>query len=170
MIYWVVYFISLYWYFNIIFESIMAQNRFTDQKKRISDFYTEALVVCPKCEKKALARVDYEAQQARLFCAHCGYNKVTSTDMSFYGVTGRWKIPANHYFQAELWLQYPFKDNVFYAYNMAHLEYLEQYISATLREHKDRTHFTLLEKLPLFYHEAKNREPLLKLIAKLKNK
>ena len=39
-----------------------------------------------------------------------------------------------------------------------------------LREHKDRTHFTLLEKLPRFYHEAKNREVLLKLIAKLKAK
>ena len=46
--------------------------------------------------------------------------------------------------------------------------YLEKYISATLREHKDRTNFTLLEKLPKFYHEAKNREGLLKIIAKLK--
>jgi hypothetical protein len=42
--------------------------------------------------------------------------------------------------------------------------------SDTLREHKDRTHFTLLEKLPKFYHEAKNREGVLKIIAKLNNK
>ena len=55
-------------------------------------------------------------------------------------------------------------------FNREHLDYLEAYISAMLREHKDRTHFTLLEKLPRFYHEAKNRDTLLKLIAKLKNK
>lgn len=79
-------------------------------------------------------------------------------------------MPANHYFHAGLWLQAPFKKDIFWAYNGKHLEYLERYISATIREHKDRTGFTLLEKLPKFYHEAKNRESLLKIIAKLKSK
>ena len=79
-------------------------------------------------------------------------------------------MPANQYFQAELWLQSSFKKDLFWAYNDKHLEYLERYISATIREHKDRVGFTLLEKLPKFYHEAKNRESLLKIIAKLKNK
>jgi len=73
-------------------------------------------------------------------------------------------------FRSELWLQAPFKKDVFWAYNDKHLEYLERYISATIREHKDRAGFTLLEKLPKFYHEAKNREGLLKIIAKLKSK
>jgi hypothetical protein len=39
-----------------------------------------------------------------------------------------------------------------------------------MREHKDRAHFTLLEKLPKFYHEGKNRTALLKIIEKLKKK
>lgn len=56
------------------------------------------------------------------------------------------------------------------AYNGKHLEYLEQYISAKLREHKDRSHFTLLEKLPAFYGKAQSREALLKIITKLKYK
>jgi len=77
---------------------------------------------------------------------------------------------ANVYFDAELWYLYPFKDDYFFAYNHSHLIYLEQYIGSKLREHKNRTHFTLLEKLPKFYHEAKNRESLLKLIEKLKRK
>jgi hypothetical protein len=63
-----------------------------------------------------------------------------------------------------------FKNDVIFAFNGDHLNYLENYISANLREHKDRNHFTLLEKLPKFYHEAKNREALLKIIQKLKNK
>ena len=56
------------------------------------------------------------------------------------------------------------------AYNEAHLDYLEKYISATLRQHTDRKHFTILEKLPKFYHEAKNRSDLLKIIEKLRRK
>lgn len=79
-------------------------------------------------------------------------------------------LPAQLYFNAELWLQMPFRGDVFIAYNQEHLEYLEKYISASLREHKDRTHFTLLEKLPKFYHDAKNRDALLKIISKLKRK
>ncbi|MEH3114660.1 hypothetical protein [Pedobacter terrae] len=79
-------------------------------------------------------------------------------------------MSANGYFGAELWLRAPFKNEVFWAFNFEHLLYLESYISANLREHKDRSHYTLLEKLPKFYHLAKNREALLKLIEKLKNK
>lgn len=67
-------------------------------------------------------------------------------------------MPAHQYFQVELWLQAPFKKDIFWAYNDKHLEYLERYIAATIREHKDRSGFTLLEKLPKFYHEAKNRD------------
>ncbi len=79
-------------------------------------------------------------------------------------------MPANQFFNAELWLTASFKSELFWAFNDKHLEYLERYISAGLREHKERTHFTLLEKLPKFYHEAKNRDSLLKIISKLKNK
>ncbi len=142
------------------------QNRFQDENLILSNFYQEVLVVCPSCAKKAIAKVNFETKTARLFCTSCGYNKETTTAIS----NGTINTAANHYFQAELWLQTPFKNEIFWAYNDKHLEYLECYISATIREHKDRTGFTLLEKLPKFYHEAKNREGLLKIIAKLKNK
>ena len=60
------------------------------------------------------------------------------------------KVAANEYFDAELWYMAPFKSEEFVAFNREHLDYLEAYTSAQLREHKDRTHFTLLEKLPRF--------------------
>ena len=104
---------------------------------------------------------------ARLFCTHCGYNKECSTKLV---KNGSIETAANYYFNAELWLKAPFKNDVFWAYNDDHLTYLEGYINASLREHKNRSGFTLLEKLPKFYHEAKNRDALLKIIAKLKNK
>ncbi len=142
-------------------------NRFQDENLTLNNFYRDAWVLCPSCEKKAIAKVDFENQTARLFCVQCGYNKETSTALV---PNGTMKMAAHRYFNAELWLKASFKTDVFWALNGTHLEYLERYISATLREHKNRTHFTLLEKLPKFYHEGKNREDLLKIIAKLKNK
>lgn len=140
--------------------------RFQDENFLPSDFYQEVVVFCPTCAKKAMAKVNFETKTARLLCLHCGCNKETTTAIKY----GTINTAANYYFKAELWLKAPFKNDVFWAYNDKHLEYLERYISATIREHKDRTGFTLLEKLPKFYHEAKNREGLLKIIAKLKSK
>ncbi len=148
----------------------MISNRFQDKNKRITDFQKEVLVVCPKCTKRALAKVNYEENKARLFCENCGYNKEIETEVTVFGHLGNWQLSANSYFSVDLWLKASFKEDVFFAYNYEHLEYLEQYIGAKLREHKDRSHFTLLEKLPKFYHDSKNRESLLKLIQKLKRK
>ena len=141
-------------------------NRFQDENLTLSDFYKEVLVVCTSCEKKAIAKVDFETKSARLFCVNCGYNKETSITFN----KGTIQMAANHYFNANFWLKGSFKNGVFWAYNYKHLAYLERYINASLREHKNRTHFTLLERLPKFYHEAKNRGALLKIIEKLKSK
>lgn len=146
---------------------MIQQERFQDQGKVLSDFYSEVWVVCPACAKKALAKVNIETNTVRLYCLNCGYNKEISTKLSPNATI---MMAAHDYFGASLWLQSSFKNDVFFAYNGAHLDYLERYISANLREHNDRSHFTLLEKLPKFYHEAKNRPRLLKIIAKLKLK
>src|SRR5690606_33171020 len=115
-----------------------------------------------------VTKTDYEKNTARLYCQSCGYNKQVPTETEVFGIKGNWEMAAHGYFNAKLWLQYPFKNEMFFAYNDLHLEYLENYISAKLREHKDRKGFTLLEKLPKFYHEAKNRDALIKIIEKLK--
>lgn len=141
--------------------------RFQEENLTRSDFYKEVWIICPSCAKKAITIVDFETCEAKLYCTHCCYIKKTTTK---FRKDGSIVVAAHRYFQAELWLQWSFKNDVFWAYNDKHLEYLERYISATLREHKDRTGFTILEKLPKFYHEAKNREALLKIISKLKNK
>ncbi len=146
---------------------MILSNRFTDENLKASTFYNEVLVVCPMCTQKANTSVNIETKTAKLFCLQCGHNKERSIDLYNNGTL---KMPANMYFKVDFWLRATFKNEVFYAYNYIHLAYLERYIYASIREHKDRTGFTLLEKLPKFYHEAKNREALLKIITKLKNK
>ncbi len=140
--------------------------RFQDQHLNVTDFYQEVWVICPVCAKKAIAKTDYETKLARLFCAFCGHNKQASIGI---GKNGMLKMEAQAFFDAELWLQAPFKNNeIFWAYNAAHLSYLEKYIKADLRETRNRTHFTMTEKLPKYMQHAKNRAALLKLINKLK--
>lgn len=147
----------------------MNDHRFTDQHKRLTDFQNEVWVYCPQCQKQSIARLLPEAKNARLACVHCGFHKEFSTVVSDESGSSYEIIQAAHmYFDAALWFSAPFKNEVIWAYNPKHLEYIEMYISAKLREQKDRTHFTLLEKLPKFYHEARNRDALLKIIGKLK--
>ncbi len=145
-------------------------NRFQDQNLRLSDFNNEVIVECPACNKKATASISSDAEYANLLCKNCGHNKRASASQTVGKSTYQISLAAHHFFGANLWLQAPFKEDVFCAYNYVHLDYLESYIGSKLREHKDRTHFTLLEKLPKFYHEGKNREALLKIIEKLKKK
>ncbi len=148
----------------------MSTVRFTDQQKILSDFQTQVVVHCPACNAKAMAVTDQAVHKVRLTCLQCGYNKESSILTKYGSKTMEVIMPAHRYFDATLWYRSPFRNDVFMAYNEAHLAYLKEYIGATLREHRDRTHFTLLEKLPKFYHDARNRESLLKLIAKLEKK
>lgn len=152
---------------NELTVKMNEHKRLEDENLLISDFFNEVLVICPACAAKAVAKANTEAKKARLFCLHCGYNKEASAASGKHIIITK---PVNQFFDAELWLQAAFKNEVFWAFNDKHLDYLERYISATLRGHKERMYFTLLEKLPKFYHEAKNREGLLKIIAKLKSK
>lgn len=145
---------------------LMGQTkRFQDQNLTLSDFYDEVCVVCPGCAKKALAKTDRENKTARLFCSHCEYNKTASTA---FGTNGNLIMAASAYFDAKIWYQATFKNEVLWACNLAHLTYLQSYIASGIRENKDRNRFTLVEKLPKFMQIAKNREALLKLIYKLK--
>jgi len=147
-----------------------TQSRFQDQNFRLSDFEREVAVVCPKCGKKALAQRYDILKLATLKCPACAHNEKASMEIKIMGKPAVLQVGAQEYFEAELWYVTNFKSEELWAYNLNHLQYLEQYIGAKLREHKDRTHFTLLEKLPKFYHEKKNRAPLLKKLEQLKKK
>lgn len=149
----------------------MTSTRFQDKNYHLSDFEKEVWVVCPKCSQQAIANLNDDAKEVRLQCLNCGYSKsVTMLVKYAEGKYAELKQAAHAYFDAELWFLHPFNGELFWVFNPSHLVYIEQYIAAKLREHKERTNFTLLEKLPKFYHDAKNRDALLKIISKLKKK
>jgi hypothetical protein len=73
-------------------------------------------------------------------------------------------------FNTELWYQKTVRGNVFWAYNEAHIAYLEAYIAAGLRERNSQYNGgkTLVASLPKFVKDARNRDKLLKVIKEWK--
>jgi transcription elongation factor Elf1 len=143
------------------------QKRFQDKHLKLADFYQEVWIVCPKCAQMAVATVDFEKKSARMVCMHCGHSLQKSTILD---QKASLQVAANIYFDAKLWLSADFKGHHLFAFNAAHLEYLEKYIAADLRENTDRKFFTMVEKLPKWMQLAKNRAALLKQIGQLKKK
>jgi transcription elongation factor Elf1 len=77
-------------------------------------------------------------------------------------------LQRERWFNTELWYQNQFDKSIFWAYNLEHINYLEKYIKANLRERNTNGsgNKTLVSRLPKFVKEAKNREKLLKIISK----
>lgn len=109
----------------------------------------ELNITCPKCTKEE----NYQTKVTRLNCP-------TVSNRSY---TDPW-------FGCELWLQYSFKSEIFWANNYEHLAYMKRYIQAGLRQRFNREFFTLAEKLPAFIKSEKNRDKLLKLINRIEKK
>ena len=144
-----------------------ALQRFRDEQKTISDFRYEFWVECVHCGNKAIIKIDSEKDTRRIACTNCGFNSEERDGAHWKGYST--KISPS-LFGCELWFTAPFRNEIFYALNPEHLDYLEKYIASGIRENPDRTGFTMVEKLPRYMQIAKNREALLKLIAKLRGK
>jgi len=64
----------------------------------------------------------------------------------------------------------PFDDNLLWAYNFGHLDYLKNYVGAKLREAASGGKYALAWKLPNFIRLAKNRARVLKALSRLEAK
>src|SRR5215469_10792911 len=109
------------------------KSRFRDTGKTIYEFGHEFLVRCPRCDKCArvvprnLEDARYFAPR-RLICQECGYTQ----DWDRKSNVGR--DICDDYFGLPLWLQTPCCSRTLWAYNKEHLDFLENYVKAGLRE------------------------------------
>ncbi|PUB35601.1 hypothetical protein C8J95_101278 [Elizabethkingia sp. YR214] len=71
-------------------------------------------------------------------------------------------------FGCPFYFQEDFKGNLFWARNMEHLLEMENYISSELRTRLPYK-MRMVERLPTFIKEAKNRDAILKILQKWKN-
>jgi hypothetical protein len=153
------------------------QRRFVDAGRQIYHFDDEFLVRCPQCAHRAtVTRLKMNTGDspalARLVCEHCGYTK-DKTDSECDTAD-----PVDGYFCLPLWLQIPCCGHTLWAFNERHLELVERYVAADLRETSDMTrshtnirpHYwtTLTASLPEWIIQAKHRDEVLRCIAKLR--
>ena len=161
-------------------------SRFRTFDEELEDFGAESLVVCPRCSGRALVRVREPQASPRvvLTCAHCGHSQgwaPTEPGILHSSNPGRFAAgrvafgaPVDPFFHLPLWLQAPCCGERLWAFNAAHLEWLELYVGATLRERSPGEHGWsnrgLASRLPQWMRAAGNRDEILRCIRALKEK
>ncbi|TSJ42696.1 hypothetical protein FO440_00445 [Mucilaginibacter corticis] len=175
-----------------------CEKRATIVKEDPSSYFSKRVLKCPNCFYSQVGRHQTFKVELKCHCSHCAaeinvsMKKVNEKKDSIAvrclqcGNTDSYKPknipiewfykeivegkPTERYFGLPLWLSEGFRGESFWAYNYEHLAYLKKYISADLRERNDRTHWTLVEKLPNWIKAGKNREKLVKLITEIEKR
>jgi len=155
----------------------MNKHRHIDNRESrwgISQPTTEdpTLIVCPKCNSKAVVLPAADGV-VKASCITCGFtNSKTDDNRAFY-----WhdENPTDGYFGYDLWLQIICLGNSLWAFNNRHLDILESYISADLRQRENDEKWgwqnsSLTSRLPKWIKSSKNRGELLKSLSKLREK
>ncbi|TDD00626.1 hypothetical protein E1292_28190 [Nonomuraea deserti] len=168
--------------------------RFRDPGVRLWHFAREILVRCPRCDARALVAVHpghrdghtyavgWLTAPHRLTCPACGHVaawtpqrwRVGAGD-AYFTPRGVLAVPAfggadDPYFGLPLWLRRSCCGRVLWAYNAAHLELLEAYAAATLRERpRPAGSQSMLERLPAWMKSAGNRAEVLAAIRALRD-
>jgi hypothetical protein len=153
-------------------EVVSKNERFVDDGSTIYELGDEFLVVCPKC--KSLAKVtspetdseklvDKLFARRKVYCLSCLFRDTWNRGQLSIGGNFDW------YFNLPLWLQISCCGETLWAYNYKHLEFIENYVAAKLRERKPHINKSTASRLPQWIKSAKNRGEILKAIAKLKD-
>lgn len=162
-------------------------DRFQDELATIASFGDRFLVRCPACVGCATVSRGVDArgvESVRCTCRHCGHAahwKHRSYSVQYGGRPGRLSsegviwigAPCDWYFHHPLWLQADCSGETLWAYNEQHLDYLERYLAAKLRERATQPdewvrNKSLVSRLPKWLIAARNREPALKAIKQLR--
>lgn len=151
-------------------------DRFTDKKKSWKHFTSLFLVVCPKC--KSQSKVVFKNENSkelnqlflprRLICIHCGFTKEWEGNLVNKHIHYDW------YFGLPLWLSISCCNEQLSFFNYEHLNYIEHYIHAPLRE-RTRGKYgwvnqSIVSRLPRWMKSHKNRDRIIHAIDNLKKR
>src|SRR6476646_1591745 len=141
----------------------------------LEEFAQNILVRCPKCHAPIPSCSSDRGSSWRIACTHCSYTKVAYRDSRRQQSMPWWQEDwwAEHrkysgaidpVFGLPLWLQISCCGQILWAYNHAHLDFLEHYVQATIRERQGTkgNHHGIAIRLPRWIKLAKNRQPILK--------
>jgi len=149
-----------------------GDNRFRDPRTHIYALaMADIIVVCQRCAGAAVVRTEDDQSQhwhvrpRRLHCLSCAYTMTWDP-----ATASRWGGPFDPFFGWPLWLQASCcGGKTLWAFNPEHLDLIEGYVRARLRERRhERAYTSLLEKLPAWIKSAKNRDDVLRTIRRLR--
>ncbi|MFK4066532.1 hypothetical protein [Streptomyces sp. NPDC029674] len=155
-------------------------SRFRDPRSTKYDFLDPVLVCCPGCEKAAHVETARDPDRVpegqglfaprRLVCPNCGTSKEWGGGC--VSLHRDWYAPATDpYFNLPLWLQTETRHGWVWAYNLQHLDVIRRFVQASLREgipwHDNGRRMTVLARLPAWMQQAKNRDEVLRAIARI---
>lgn len=162
-------------------EATDAHDRFRDYGHGLVAYSDLIYVVCPACtglatvvERPGLPDRRYESdlffRPRRLSCNQCAASSEWEPERRGAGVTGaRFAGLIDPFFKLPLWLQAPCRGHVLWAYNLRHLDVLERYVSARLRERRPGgCEQSMCDRLPVWIKAAGNREAVLSGIGQLR--
>ena len=143
----------------------------------LSHFESDILVRCPRCAARAhLIKVTDDAGQRagyRLVCDKCAGERDWLL-LRDRGIPLPSMGPRLVGFELDLWLQAPCCGETLWAFNEPHIDFMERFISAKLREADGvawgwSRNSTLESRLPRWMQIAKNRESVLKSLQSLRD-
>ncbi len=145
--------------------------------EKAADLVRYKLIVkrhCDNCGKEfetVIPDQKEKVEQITLPCPHCGvtrtYEPRNDKYLTGYKVNGKATDPI---FGLPLWFQADVRGDLFWAYNRDHLKEIKSYVASKLRERQTNTHTTMVERLPNFIKDSKNRERIVKVIERLEKK
>lgn len=150
------------------------------------DFLNHIDVVCPKCTEHAIVTGAKANQYShvddhdiRCTCSHCGFvmrfNDIAKSTVfiNSCGVAVKSHVlhfnsPCDPFFQYKVWYEIPTTYGILWAYNLEHLKVIESFISDKVRSRNgvENKNKSIASRLPIWVSSAKNRNYLLKTIAK----
>ncbi|GGK53723.1 hypothetical protein Ppa06_13990 [Planomonospora parontospora subsp. parontospora] len=156
--------------------SVRIGDRFRDPLVRVDRFADDVLVRCPACDGCAVVLGNLGGPEhapktgsgalgvrRRLRCGACGSSKDEFTSVSLTGG------PVDPFFRLPLWLQADCRGHVLWAYNVRHLDLLESYVAARLRERRAVPgSMSMLARLPKWLKSAKNRDEVLRAVNRMR--
>ena len=151
--------------------------RFRDDGRSHFSYLDEILVTCPKCAaaghvvpsgvSRAHSKIPAFAPR-RFQCSACHHRVESHGGIVTFGTDGR-----DPYLRLPLRLQARTRHGVLYAYGRAHLDWIEAFVAAPLRERRvehGSANRSITSRLPLWVKASKNREEVLRALGRLRRR
>lgn len=133
-------------------------------------FRSVAKTKCINCENKLEVPIEGRKKIPKYIvipCQICNTRNRIAENWETYFLKYNESGIVDPVFGLPLYYQMSFRNEIFWAYNDDHLREIRNYVASELRERStNKFKMTMVEKLPQFIKEAKNRTELIKLLDK----